>query len=105
VTLHGGTPGDTTSLLATTLTAAEQLATVQATAPTALVGDLGYTTSSTLPLLFTMTDGNNSRARPKCPRSEPCRKSVSVLTPGSLCVKRGTYYGSLINTIAFPIAV
>src|SRR2546422_7765532 len=48
VTLHGADVGDTTSLLATTLTAAEQLATVQATAPTALVGDRGYHSNDTL---------------------------------------------------------
>jgi transposase len=42
VTLHGADVGDTTSLLATTLTAAEQLAAVQASAPTALIGDRGY---------------------------------------------------------------
>ena len=42
VTLHGADVGATTSLLATTLTAAEQLAAVQATRPTALVGDRGY---------------------------------------------------------------
>jgi transposase len=42
VTLHGADVGDTTSLLATTLTAAEQLATVHASAPTALIGDRGY---------------------------------------------------------------
>jgi transposase len=48
VTLHGADVGDTTSLLATTLTAAEQLATVQATVPTALVGDRGYHSNDTL---------------------------------------------------------
>jgi transposase len=48
VTLHGADVGDTTSLLATTLTAAEQLAAVQATAPTALVGDRGYHSNDTL---------------------------------------------------------
>src|SRR5207244_1824603 len=42
VTLHGADVGDTTSVLATTLTAAEQLAAVQASAPTALVGDRGH---------------------------------------------------------------
>ena len=42
VTLHGADVGDTTSLLATTLTAVEQLAAVQASAPTALIGDRGY---------------------------------------------------------------
>jgi transposase len=40
--------GDTTSLLATTLTAAEQLAAVQASAPTALIGDRGYHSNDTL---------------------------------------------------------
>jgi len=48
VTLHGADVGDTTSLLATTLTAAEQLAAVQAPAPTALVGDRGYHSNDTL---------------------------------------------------------
>jgi transposase len=48
VTLHGADVGDTTSLLATTLTAAEQLAGVQATVPTALVGDRGYHSNDTL---------------------------------------------------------
>jgi transposase len=48
VTLHGADVGDTTSLLATTLTAAEQLAAVQAAAPTALVGDRGYHSNDTL---------------------------------------------------------
>ena len=48
VTLHGADVGDTTSLLATTLTAAEQLAAVQATVPTALVGDRGYHSNATL---------------------------------------------------------
>jgi len=48
VTLHGADVGDTTSLLATTLTAAEQLAAVQATVPTALVGDRGYHSNDTL---------------------------------------------------------
>jgi transposase len=48
VTLHGADVGDTTSLLATTLTAAEQVAAVQATVPTALVGDRGYHSNDTL---------------------------------------------------------
>src|SRR5512145_26371 len=48
VTLHGADVGDTTSVLATTLTAAEQLAAVQASAPTALVGDRGYHSNDTL---------------------------------------------------------
>jgi hypothetical protein len=48
VTLHGADVGDTTSLLATTLTAAEQLAAVQAPVPTALVGDRGYHSNDTL---------------------------------------------------------
>jgi len=48
VTLHGADVGDTTSLLATTLTAAEQLAAAQAAAPTALVGDKGYHSNDTL---------------------------------------------------------
>jgi transposase len=48
VTLHGADVGDTTSLLATTLTAAEQLAAVQASVPTALVGDRGYHSNDTL---------------------------------------------------------
>src|SRR3989475_10224656 len=48
VTLHGADVGDTTSLLATTLTAAEQLAAVQAAGPTALVGDRGYHSNDTL---------------------------------------------------------
>jgi transposase len=48
VTLHGADVGDTTSLLATTLTAAEQLAAAQASAPTALVGDKGYHSNDTL---------------------------------------------------------
>jgi len=48
VTLHGADVGDTTSLLATTLTAAEQLAAVQAAVPTALVGDRGYHSNDTL---------------------------------------------------------
>src|SRR5213593_846152 len=42
VTLHGADVGDTTSVLATTLTAAEQLAAVQASAPTALLGIRAY---------------------------------------------------------------
>jgi transposase len=48
VTLHGADVGDTISLLATTLTAAEQLAAAQASAPTALVGDRGYHSNDTL---------------------------------------------------------
>jgi transposase len=48
VTLHGADVGDTTSLLATTLTAAEQLTAVQASAPTALIGDRGYHSNDTL---------------------------------------------------------
>ena len=48
VTLHGADVGDTTSLLATTLTAAEQLAAVQAPVPTALIGDRGYHSNDTL---------------------------------------------------------
>ena len=48
VTLHGADVGDTTSLLATTLTAAEQLAATQAAAPTSLVGDRGYHSNDTL---------------------------------------------------------
>jgi transposase len=48
VTLHGADVGDTTSLLATTLTAGEQLAAVQATVPTALVGDRGYHSNDSL---------------------------------------------------------
>jgi transposase len=48
VTLHGADVGDTTSVRATTLTAAEQLAAVQAAAPTALVGDRGYHSNDTL---------------------------------------------------------
>jgi transposase len=48
VTLHGADVGDTTSLLATTLTAAEQLAIVSAAAPAALVGDRGYHSNDTL---------------------------------------------------------
>jgi transposase len=48
VTLHGADVGDTTSVLATTLTAAEQLAAVQATVPTVLVGDRGYHSNDTL---------------------------------------------------------
>ncbi len=48
VTLHGADVGDTTSLLATTLTAAEQLEAAHATVPTALVGDKGYHSNDTL---------------------------------------------------------
>jgi transposase len=48
VTLHGADVGDTTSLLATTLTAAEQLAAVDASAPTALISDRGYHSNDTL---------------------------------------------------------
>jgi transposase len=48
VTLHGADVGDTTSLLATTLTAAEQLEATHATVPTALVGDKGYHSNDTL---------------------------------------------------------
>ena len=48
VTLHGADVGDTTSVLATTLTAGEQLAAVHASAPTALVGDRGYHSNDTL---------------------------------------------------------
>ena len=48
VTLHGADVGDTTSLLATTLTAAEQLAAVHASAPTGLIGDRGYHSNDTL---------------------------------------------------------
>src|SRR2546422_1728004 len=54
VTLHGADVGDTTSLLATTLTAAEQLAAVQAPAPTALVGDRGYHSNDTLLTLLAL---------------------------------------------------
>lgn len=48
VTLQRADVGDTTSLLATSLTAAEQLAAVQATVPTALVGDRGYHSNDAL---------------------------------------------------------
>jgi transposase len=48
VTLHGADVGDTTSLLATTLTAGEQLQAVQATAPRDLVGDKGYHSNEAL---------------------------------------------------------
>ena len=48
MTLHGADVGDTTSLLATTLTAGEQLAAAQATAPRDLVGDKGYHSNETL---------------------------------------------------------
>jgi transposase len=48
VTLHGADVGDTTSLLATTLTAAEQLGAAHAAVPTALVGDKGYHSNDTL---------------------------------------------------------
>ena len=48
VTLHGADVGDTTSLLATTLTAAEQLEAAHAAVPTALVGDKGYHSNDTL---------------------------------------------------------
>jgi transposase len=48
VTLHGADVGDTTSLLATALVAAEQLAAVQATAPRDLIGDKGYHSNETL---------------------------------------------------------
>jgi transposase len=48
VTLPGADVGDTTSRLATTLTAAEQLAAAQASAPPALVGDRGYHSNDTL---------------------------------------------------------
>ena len=48
VTLHGADVGDTTSLLATTLTAGDQLAATRASAPTALVGDKGYHSNDTL---------------------------------------------------------
>ena len=51
VTLHGADVGDTTSLLATTLTAAEQLAAVDASVPTALIGDRGYHSNDTLLIL------------------------------------------------------
>jgi transposase len=48
VTLHGADVGDTTSLLATTLAAGDQLAATRASAPTALVGDKGYHSNDTL---------------------------------------------------------
>jgi len=48
MTLQGAEVGDTTSLLAISLTAAEQLAAVQATVPTALVGDRGYHSNDAL---------------------------------------------------------
>jgi len=48
VTLHGADVGDTTSLLATALAAAEQLEAAQATAPRDLVGDKGYHSNETL---------------------------------------------------------
>jgi transposase len=48
VTLHGADVGDTTSLLATTLAAGEQLEAVQAPAPRDLVGDKGYHSNATL---------------------------------------------------------
>src|SRR2546428_3332642 len=48
VTLHGADVGDTTSLLATTLAAGEQLEAAQATAPRDLVGDKGYHSNETL---------------------------------------------------------
>ena len=48
MTLQGAEVGDTTSLLAISLTAAQQLAAVQATVPTALVGDRGYHSNDAL---------------------------------------------------------
>src|SRR2546425_1254939 len=48
VTLHGADVGDTTSLLATTLVAGEQLEAAQGTAPRDLVGDKGYHSNETL---------------------------------------------------------
>jgi transposase len=48
VTLHGADVGDTTSLLATALAAAEQLEATQATAPRDLVADKGYHSNETL---------------------------------------------------------
>jgi transposase len=48
VTLHGADVGDTTSLLATTVAAGEQLEAAQATAPQQLVGDKGYHSNETL---------------------------------------------------------
>src|SRR5882672_11437072 len=51
VTLHGADVGDTTSLLATTLAAGEQLEAAQATAPRDLVGDKGYHSNETLLVL------------------------------------------------------
>jgi transposase len=48
VTLHGADVGDTTSLLATTVAAGEQLEAVQAPAPRDLVGDKGYHSNATL---------------------------------------------------------
>jgi len=48
VTLHGADVGDTTSLLATALAAAEQLEAAQATAPRDLVADKGYHSNETL---------------------------------------------------------
>ena len=48
VTLHGADVGDTTSLLATTLTAANSSAAVQVPVPTALIGDRGYHSNDTL---------------------------------------------------------
>ena len=46
MTLQGAEVGDTTSLLAISLTAAQQLAAVQATVPTALVGDRAITATT-----------------------------------------------------------
>src|SRR5437899_9100682 len=48
VTLHGADVGDTTSLLATTLTAAEQMEAAHADVPTDLGGDKGYHSHDTL---------------------------------------------------------
>jgi transposase len=48
VTLQGADVGDTTSLLATTLAAGEQLAAAQTPAPRDLVGDKGYHSNETL---------------------------------------------------------
>ena len=48
MTLHGADVGDTTSLLATALAAAEQLEAAQATAPRDLVADKGYHSNETL---------------------------------------------------------
>lgn len=102
VTLHGADVGDTTSLLATTLTAAEQLAAAQANPPTALVGDRGYHSNDTLLTLralgirsYVAEPDRGRRCWTKAPEAQPAvygnRRRVGGPRGKELMQRRGEY--------------